>query len=693
MNIQIAYSWWTILFCIIIAAGYAVLLYYKNRKDELKPLWRYILASVRFLFVFFILFLLLEPVVRTAKKRIEKPIIVIAQDNSQSLIISDNKNYIKDTLANKIDKLREELEKDYEVRTFTFGEHTTENNRLDYSEKRTNFSDLFDNLSTKLENRNVGAIILASDGLYNAGENPLYSYSSLGYPLYTIALGDTTPKKDLAINKINHNQYTFAGNIFSFETGIKASFCNNATSKLNVMHEGKIVYSQDIHIDKEHFFTSIPISLKAELPGLQRYTVSLTTLQGEISVNNNRQDFFIEVIDGRQKILLLYNAPHPDISALKQSITSSQRYEVDVQSAEEFSGKLDTYNSVILHQIPYNGKSYQQLLQNIENSHLPIFFIIGLSSDINSFNKLNTGLSIQQTGKQTNDAFPIVNNNFALFTLNESTVKMLQNYPPLTVCFGKYNTAENVQILLFQKILKVKSNYPLLCFSNNSGLKTAVLAGEGIWKWRLSEYAQTHGTKEFDELINKTIQLLSVHSDKKQFKRNSALLFDETQAIEMTAELYDDSYDPIADASISIDIKSSTNKIFSFDFSNIGTTYKLNTGLLPVGEYSYSANANYKGKKYTDKGKFIVAETNLESSDFVADHQMLNTLSIQNNGKMYTLDKSDQLTALLKNKKDNISIIHIDKGMYELINLKWIFFLLLGMMAFEWFLRKFMGNY
>ena len=36
----------------------------------------------------------------------------------------------------------------------------------------------------------------------------------------------------------------------------------------------------------------------------------------------------MEVLDARQKILLLFDGPHPDISVIKQAIESNKNYEV-----------------------------------------------------------------------------------------------------------------------------------------------------------------------------------------------------------------------------------------------------------------------------------------------------------------------------------------------------------------------------
>ncbi len=38
---------------------------------------------------------------------------------------------------------------------------------------------------------NLGAVVLAGDGIYNQGVEPLFAASGLSVPIYTIALGDT----------------------------------------------------------------------------------------------------------------------------------------------------------------------------------------------------------------------------------------------------------------------------------------------------------------------------------------------------------------------------------------------------------------------------------------------------------------------------------------------------------------------
>ena len=55
--------------------------------------------------------------------------------------------------------------------------------------------------------------------------------------------------------------------------------------------------------------------------------------------------------------------------------------------------------------------------------------------------------------------------------------------------------------------------------------RQAVCAVEGLWKWRLYEYLKTNNQILFDELINKSVQFLSVKEDKRPLGLNMKNLF------------------------------------------------------------------------------------------------------------------------------------------------------------------------
>jgi hypothetical protein len=86
VEIFFQYPAWFIVFCLLAGAGYAVGMYLRDRKTaEFAPWLVRTLAVLRGLAVFLIALLLIGPLLKTTQKRTEKPIIIVAQDNSASI--------------------------------------------------------------------------------------------------------------------------------------------------------------------------------------------------------------------------------------------------------------------------------------------------------------------------------------------------------------------------------------------------------------------------------------------------------------------------------------------------------------------------------------------------------------------------------------------------------------------------------
>ena len=66
---------------------------------------------------------------------------------------------------------------------------------------------IFSSIKTQFENKNITALILASDGCYNSGLNP--EYITYDFPVYSIALGDTNFYEDIRIDNVLNNEVAF----------------------------------------------------------------------------------------------------------------------------------------------------------------------------------------------------------------------------------------------------------------------------------------------------------------------------------------------------------------------------------------------------------------------------------------------------------------------------------------------------
>src|SRR5690606_5944519 len=129
--------------------------------------------------------------VQTIFNKTEKPIIIFAQDNTSSILMNKDSVFYKTNYQTQIDELLNNLSEKFQIRKFTFGENLSDAKSIDFSEKITNLSAVFEQIESKFYNQNVGAVILASDGIYNQGVNPIYQSNGSLYSVYSLALGDT----------------------------------------------------------------------------------------------------------------------------------------------------------------------------------------------------------------------------------------------------------------------------------------------------------------------------------------------------------------------------------------------------------------------------------------------------------------------------------------------------------------------
>jgi hypothetical protein len=686
---------WYILLCILAGALYAGVLYFRElRLKEVSRWLRGSMAVFRFLAVFFLAFLLLSPLLKTNFREVSKPVIVIAQDASGSLLMGRDSAFNKTEYPKKLQAFIESLSDKYEVKTYSFGDHFRQDADFTYPDKFTDFSSLFDEVRTRYSDRNLGAVIVASDGIYNQGQSPVYTAEGIRAPVFTIAMGDTTIRKDLLLAKVVSNRIAFLGNTFPIEIVVDAKRCAGENSVLTVSKGGQVLFSKPLNIATDPYTETVPVQLTASSIGLQRYTVAVKTIDGEHNVLNNRQDIFIDVLDAREKVLIVAAVPHPDIGALKLSIESNDNYQVETFTLENFNKPVNGFNLAILHAIPSETVPAQKLLADLAAAKIPTFYITGQQSRYNAFNNLSTGVTILSGNQQPNDCEPLPVPDFPLFNLSEQAKNYIPKLPAVTCPFGNFKTTPAVTPFMKQKIGASKTDYPMWVFSQQDDRKVSVFVGEGLWKWRLHDFAD-HGNHEiFNELVGKLVQYLSVREERSFFRVTTKTNFLENESVQFEAEVYNQSYELINTPDVSVTITDEDGKKFGpSTFTKTGKGYHIDKGAMHVGQYKYDASTKVGEKVYKQSGTFSVSPLVIEFANTTADHQVLYNLAKRHNGEMYMPAELDALHDALLKREDIKPVIYNSKKLLDLINLWWIFALIMLLLTAEWFFRKRNGAY
>lgn len=640
----------------------------------------------RFLAVSLVSFLLLSPLIRLSERVIEKPIVILGIDNSESVIKTADSVFYKDDWPQKLREIQMGLEEKAEVRVFSVGTGVREGFNADYSEKGSDLSAFFGEIKTRFTNRNVAAVILASDGIYTQGIDPYYAARQVSWPVYTVALGDTTIRKDAIVKKVNTNRIVYRNDRFPVEVLAEFNKCGRDNIRITVSKGDQVVESREIKVTGEQSVQRITFWLEAEQTGIHRYRVAIFPVSGEVNQENNYADFLVEVRETRQKTGIVYNAPHPDIMAIYQALSVSSHFEVDLLTPSETTVPWDSYDLLILHQLP--SVNSVRNLGPLLSSKASLLFVLGSQTDINAFNAMKTGLTINSAKNSFYEAEPISNRNFSLFLMNREEQAMLDEFPPLLSPFGTYQFTPASEILIYQEIAGVATKTPLVLFTRSAERKTGIITGENIWRWRIVNFSRQTNFEVFDLLMDKIAIYLSAREDRSFLRIHTRTRFSENEPVEMEAEVFNKSYERITDPDININIMDESGKIYPHLFSKGGNYYSLNAGLYPTGAYRYNASVRVGGDTYQKSGEFYVSEINTETVTLIANHQTLSSIALSHDGRMLYPEDAGKVTGMILERQDVSSVSSRIVQLTDMISAGWYFALILLLLSAEWVFRK-----
>jgi hypothetical protein len=324
---------------------------------------------------------------------------------------------------------------------------------------------------------------------------------------------------------------------------------------------------------------------------------------------------------------------------------------------------------------------------------VPVLFIIGSQSNLAAYSNLMAGLTITQSAVSFNEATGLMNPEFSLFSLSPEVVRAVPEFPPLSVPFSQYKPGTVAQVLMYQKIGNVNTKTPLVLFNQGVDRKSATITGEGIWRWRLANYAKSGNQLAFDELITRIVQYLAVKEDKSPFRVILKNSFSESETVEIDAELYNDSYQLVNEPEVNIVITDKDKKSYPYSFTRTSNAYYLNAGSLPPGDYTFKATTGLGGKVFDKSGMFSVMELNVEAMNTVANHAILNTIAARHSGKMVYPGQLSEIEKMLNARDDLKTVVYTQKRYTDLVSYLPYFMLLLLLLSAEWFIRKRSGSY
>lgn len=660
--------------------------------NELPKKWKLLFKALRSLTLFFLGILLVGIIFESTNYKIEKPIIISLIDNSSSMKNYKDSMQVSSQLSAFKESLRQDLGENYEMVEMNVGataEYATQSTLKDIL---SNHSEGFEKINTDFYNRNIGGIIFVSDGNFNAGNNPIYAAEKIHLtPIFTLGVGDTVPKRDHYIKNSATNDVAFYKNKFPIEVDIEAIKMGKTSATVSILKNGKSIASQSInYTDGKRDFAHLTFLLEANEIGFQTYTVTVSNATNESNYTNNRRTFYIEVIDSRNKILLLSGAPHPDIAAMKEVLEEDKNNEVEVRLISTWNKELAKTNLVIWHE---PGVDFDPSIQAaLMAKNIPTLYCLGPQTSNSVIQKLNIGLFIAG-GNQSDETQGTVNDAFQQFDLSQETKKAIAFFPPLKTKFGEVKVSGGAETAIYQSIGTIRKKDPLLFFNKRGKTTYGVLLGEGLWAWKVNDFVRTKSFTAFTELIHKTTQYLVVKQNASALTVTLPKRFTKAEDVIFNATFYNDAMQAITTPLINLTLTDDQGKKSNLQFAVAGEMYKLSLGKLNAGKYTWKATTAYNGKTHLKSGVFIVEDITLERLDSYANHAILHQLSEKTTGKFELLKNYKKILSAIKSRGDITSLSYKETSFNDLIDYKILSLILLLLLTTEWFLRRWFGGY
>ncbi len=684
---------WFIPLCLLVGAGYAALQY--SAKVPWSRRLNYGLAALRFAVVSFLCYLLLGPFVKTTTTHTEQPVVVLAVDNSQSVALFTPKAVLSQATTG-LARLAETLRgRGFTVETRTLTPTPGRPARPDslrFSAPSTDLDQLLAGTRETYDGRNLAGVVLLSDGLVNQGRSP--AYSEFSFPIYSVAVGDTVPKRDLRLTALTYNRVAFSGNKFPMEAELGFEGYAGGAATMELREGNKVLDSRRVALPAGRRRVKATFQIMAPAPGKRRYEIRIVPQPGEFTELNNQRTAFVEIVKGKLRVLLAGAAPHPDLKALRAAILANDNFDLTLAlpGVSPLRAGAD-FDVAILHQLPAQGGLGNEILAQVKARRTPAFYILGAQSDLGAYNQLGAGLTIQARGAQTDEVTPRPNPGFARFATDEESVRRFAQYPPAPVPFGDYRLGAGAEAALWQQVGRVPTQKPLLVFGGPTDRRQATLLTDGSWQWRLSEaVAHDDRPEAYDRLIIRTLQLLTQNANKKRLDVYPTQdIFGTQDDVTLGAETYNAVFERLYNQKIDLTLTNEKKQTRRFSFANAEDGSPLHLGPLPAGLYRYQARATLGGQAQQDAGELLVQSQPLEALESKADHNLLAQLSRRSGSRLYYPAQLDKLAQDIE-KANYKPVISSEKDLKDLINLKWLFFVILAFLTVEWAVRKYSGS-
>lgn len=662
-----------IILAAIVALGLVLFqYYYKSKKRGRLGI---LLSFLRFLTWFAAFLLLINPKFSKDEYTIEKTNLLLLTDNSSSI-----SEYGPD-VENALDKLRSSdgITTKFKLNPYSFGSELNASDSLSFSAKTTNISKAINTLKEIYPSNT--AIIVLTDGNQTFGNDYVYGSADSKFPIYPVAIGDTTRYEDIRIEQVNANKYAFLKNKYPIELFISYEGSSTVSETVTISLDGRRVYSENINLSSSDNSKVINTLLDAGSVGIKYLEVSVSNLENERNTTNNKKNLTVEVIDEKTNVAIVSEIRHPDIGALKKSIESNEQRSVSI--IEPNDSELDYIDIFILYQ---PNSAFKSIYEYIERKNANSFSIIGPNADLSFINGVQKQFRIDDN-YPVQEVVPVKNDGFSKFDISENS---FEDYPPLDTDVGPIVINEENEMLLQMKIKGVIMPSPLLSAVVDDERKNILLFGENIWKWRTQAYRNEQSFQDFDEFIGKLMIYLSDNKSKERLTLDYNSVYEGNSEARISASYFDETFAFDSNANLVLLLKSNDTRVSNeIPMLLKNGFYEADLSNRSAGQYQFTVSV--KNENLSKSGSFRILDFDVEQQFVSTNDAKLEQLAERSGGKLFYSNQIDALIEALTVDERYLPVQSSTKKVVSLIDFRILLGIIAMTLALEWFIRKYNG--
>ena len=639
-----------------------------------------VLSFLRFLALFGIFILLINPKFSRKIYTTEKTNLIILADNSTSIQGADKLRIDIDRAA--IKNAGPEFDQRFQIMDYIFGSSLRKGDSLDQTDKNTNISDALAGIN-EIYAKTPTAIVLFTDGNQTLGEDYEHYGKRQEFPIFPVVIGDTTIYDDIKIDQVNSNTYAFLDSKFPLEVFVSYEGKYEISPDLQIFVNDRPVYREKLSLSPLKNSRTINAQLSANTVGIKDIRIEVSHLSDEKNILNNEKRISLEVLDEGIHVALVSNVMHPDIGTLKKILESNGQRSVSVYKSTVDLAKLENVDLYLLYQ---PDASFDRIYAQISLRKANSFTVGGTQTDWKFLERTQKDYHME-SGYPVQEVFADPDPTFSKFDISDFN---FEDFPPLETDVGPAYFTGPYETVLRMRIKGKESDSPVLAVGEEDNTRKAILLGENIWKWRMHAYRNSGSFTDFDAFFGKLILYLSTNKAKNRFALDYSPLFDQNSGAIIKATYFDEAFAFDPNASINIKITDTRNKrVIEMPMLLRENNFQVDLGNLDPGSYSFTAAV--EKEDLSRSGQFTILDFNVEQQFTSSNYTKLKRLAHGTGGKLFFPDQMDSLAMHLYGDPKFIPLQKSKLNVVPLIDFKWILGTIVLALALEWFIRKYNG--